>query len=335
MLIMGLFVWLVMDLEPPETTNLSRVDIYQCRALAAANDGTIGLIDRGNAQLVMLDADHKVRVRIGNGGKGPGELNMPVEVCWSEPEQLFGVIDFGNARLSLWTPQGKHVADHPLPSGLLSPHLVDKQTLLTVRNAFGDSGQGAALVKLNLQDGSRQTLFETPPADPASFSQSLNDGNAVTLYFRWDPALRYAWGEGRIAIADLREPTLYWRKPNGQPLGHPVNLALPRVTVSDEQVQAGIEQLPLSLQPGAKRGLNRPDQWPSIRALHIDPQGRCWVFGAAPSPDGAYPYQVIDGNGAQVARGRVAVLPLAVTASHLIGLQPAEADLHLVRVGYR
>lgn len=82
--------------------------------------------------------------------------------------------------------------------------------------------------------------------------------------------------------------------------------------MTDPQIEEGIALMPLNLHASLRRGIERPDGWPYIRAIHVDERDRIWVVGSSPGLDRPHPLRVLDRNGKPMGRGHVAELPQAL-----------------------
>lgn len=85
----------------PSETNLHRLNPY---SVAAAPDGRLVVLDRGNHRVVVFSAEGEPRTSFGRQGDGPGEMRNPVSV-WVSPSGPIRVLDWASGILS-YEPDG-------------------------------------------------------------------------------------------------------------------------------------------------------------------------------------------------------------------------------------
>jgi len=84
--------------------------LYEPRAVMAAPSGSIFVADAGTVDIKMFDADGNYVKTLGKEGQGPGEFGFISDVAIAGDTLV--VEDSRNARFSIWTLDGEHVADH-------------------------------------------------------------------------------------------------------------------------------------------------------------------------------------------------------------------------------
>ena len=83
---------------------------YRPSAVVAAENGNIFVVERGGKRVQMFAPDGEFLETLGKEGQGPGEFQQPTEATIAGEHLV--VLDMGGRRLSVWTDEGKHVADH-------------------------------------------------------------------------------------------------------------------------------------------------------------------------------------------------------------------------------
>ena len=324
-----------LHIEAPVRWNLSDHEVFRCRALAVAPDGTVALIDRDANHLVILDDGGRLIKRVGQNGQGPGELQTPVEICWSRQEGVFAVMDFGNARLSKWDTSGNLASEHPLAGGLFRPSMPTRDAVFLVRNGWGRNGNNPSLIQLNLKDGATIPIWQYEQQSPTEFSTIGNAPNSPIVLYRWDPVLVFGAGSNFLAVAFTARSAFHIIDHQGKSLSPPVTVKMPRYEVSPKQLEEGVQLLPNNIQADLKRGLKKPRSWPPLRTLLVDPNDHIWVVGSSGSVTQAHGVRVFDRNGKFKGSGSIAKVPLAVTEKALYYLNGDQEDLYLEKAGFR
>jgi DNA-binding beta-propeller fold protein YncE len=102
------------DRRIERTLDLGPLGVFSPRGLAVAPDGTIAVADAGNSRILLLDGAGRLLKQIGRGGRGEGELAVPMGVAFDGAGGVV-VVDAGNARLQRFAADGAFVASWPRP----------------------------------------------------------------------------------------------------------------------------------------------------------------------------------------------------------------------------
>lgn len=321
------------NLESGWRTNLSDHDLYRSRTLAVTPTGIVATIDRDAVNVMLLDKDGKFIKRFGVSGQGPGELQAPTEIVWSKPDQALVIMDAGNSRLSWWRPEGEFLKEHSyIGNRFLIPRLLNSETAFLALDSGALNGV-ATLVRFNLATSEQQQIWEYSP-EKSAFTNAGDQENPLRVLFRWDPQLVYDLGSNFLALTfgDTRDFQILGLSGEKQ---LQVKVVMEQYPVSDEQIEEGIGHLPASLHDRIRRGLVKPDKWPFISAIHVDPSDRIWVFGGAPEVGAPHPFRVYNREGMEIGAGKVPDVPMDVTDKGLYYLtKDSNADQWLGVVWY-
>ena len=291
--------------------NLSDHDLFRSRTIAVAPDGTVATIDRDAANVMLLDNDGKFIKRFGIKGQGPGELWQPLDIVWSHADKAFLIMDFGNSRLSLWASDGKFIQEHAFSGRGFTPRLPDKKTMFMANNLGGLTDGPIELVLQDRKGSERKVIWSHDPKNRV-FTNAGDEQNPMRILFRWDPQLVYDMGSDFLAVSFGDMETVDILGLDGKKI-RTIKVQLERYPVSDEQIEEGFGHLPASLHNGMKRGLVRPESWPHMRAIHIDPENRIWIIGGSPDVGKPHPFRVYDRHGKELGKGKVPAVPLDIT----------------------
>jgi hypothetical protein len=95
---------------------------YRPSAIVAAENGNIFVVERGGKRVQMFAPDGEFLATLGKEGQGPGEFQQPTDATIAGEHLV--VVDSQGRRVSVWTDEGKHVADHALPITSMPTRLV-------------------------------------------------------------------------------------------------------------------------------------------------------------------------------------------------------------------
>lgn len=331
---MVLMCWAQLSLTPEWQRNLEDYDVYRARTLAVADNGNVVVIDRDASAVLILDDQGNEVARLTANGQGPGEFQSPVEVCWSPVDQTFAVLDYGNSRLSKWSPRGEWIADYPAPTNVLHPRFVDEDTYLVTRNAGGMAGPDLLLLRVELGETDGEVLWQYQREERIdNTAADMGGEQVIRILFRWDPFLLYGTAGDLLATAYGNQSQInLLNVADGDRRRPPVRLALPRYEVTDQQIDNGVELMPANMHAAIRRGLVRPDHWPPIRAVHVDEQQRIWVFGSSREMSASCPVRVLSKTGDLLGEGWVADVVLDVRNDSLYYITEREDGLWLGKV---
>lgn len=291
------------------TVSLDEFEVYRSRALAASPNDVVAVIDRDAGRVVLFDATGTMRGELGRSGQGPGELERPVEVTWGRAEGVFVVLDMGNNRISKWREDGSLVSETQVSQAGLSPRLLGAGTLFFVNNAF-HMNNPPTLFRLDMGSGDAKSFFVYNKSKPIQF----NDGDGVRVMFRWNNKLSYDLGSDFLVYNWGERPMLYLLDLDGKATGKPIPTGLPRPELSDGQLEEGINLMPHSMHGGIRQVMIRPDHWPYVREVYVDPADRIWVVGATGAVEDPHPFGVFQRDGKRLGRGLIPKVPNFIAA---------------------
>jgi hypothetical protein len=327
-----LFTWLndpVLETRTAWRLDLSAWDVYRARVMAVTPKGSVTLVDRDEGKVLIIDATGNLIARIHKPGEGPGEMQAPGEIAWRADKQAIAVFDGGNGRISYWSASGTFLEEEPLQGYPFGPRFDEKGRLYAVRDMAGLNGKPT--LYRGLQD--ETILFQTEQPDRGQFSRAGSEEQPINMLYRWNAFLCFDLGSNFIAVAFGDRNRVQLFDLNGKKIGAPIFTKMPTYPVSDAQIQANIELMPRAMQPGMRRGLVRPESWPSIRAIFVDNSDQIWVIGASPDVGKPHPFRMFSREGASRGRGKLVEVPGAVSRNAAYVFKTdEEGSLNLIKI---
>ncbi|MBW3551997.1 MAG: hypothetical protein KY466_00730 [Gemmatimonadetes bacterium] len=299
------------------------------RSLAVLPDGRIAVAD-GQAEEVRLFGRDGAHLRtFGGEGAGPGELrgSQGVHV---DHEGLLRVAEQGNARLSVFDPDGGFVRSHPLrlhSYGGRGPwRAVMDSVGRTLVASSGQYGEGRFWRMLRVYDpGMRQV--DSIPYD--EYTETITTGDPDGAWRI--PLGRGGWTFRGVPFYNVPRETMdpsgdFWSSAAGTPgleiarwsPAGDTSLVFesrrPAVAVTPSERDSAIAAVQKSLEsvpnPRVLDYSRIPSTKPPLHGLSLDDRGRVWVRLTAPGEDSTV-YDIFDRSGRHAA---TALVPAAVDA---------------------
>lgn len=315
---------------------------YRPVDIVAAANGRMFVADSGDRRVLMFAADGTYLGSFGREGQGPGEFSSIVSMAIAGDRIV--IKDNRNNRLSVWTVDGEHVADHPSRSFrvlLRMEGMGDDAFVAWFIDEAGDGGPRLVVARHAL-DGSELTrLFDEPLPPP----MVIRDGQSTTreLVQRSIEVLDYpevhtAAGGADIAyLSPIHEYQVLAVSADGSPRWA-LRVAWPRPPLAESTKAALVEQRSRS---GTGTATVGDFDWPPASALQLlrtDGAGRLYVFPTMPREDDEPPaprmVDVYSPTGELLAAGLVDHIWTHARGDYVYGLRTNERD-ERVAVRYR
>lgn len=313
----------LIDLAPHEIYTQS-YDAESASLVALSDDGTICILDENELQMVFIRPDGSLGKRVGREGKGPGEFKFfgPSGITWIPGEKVFAVMDWGNRRVSKFSPSGELISEFHAPRFADAPNYPNPKTLLYISAPNGQGGEHPRLMAFDIATQTPSTVWEYVPEKPIE----LTRGGNFVITFNWDPILTYGMGSDFIAIAFGSTKQIHMVGLNGKAIGAPIKAELRQFPVTDEQIAEQLDTLDANQKPIVKQNLVRPEFWPSILKIIVDRKDRIWAFG--PRQELASPWQVnvFDRQGHLLGKGELPTIPALISEDTLYYISPDKND---------
>ena len=272
--------------------------------------------------------------RLGGVGSGPAEYRQP-DAVWPLPEGRTLLVDLGNGRLSMLSPDLEFGDTRPFATvdpreGTVLraiPHAVDGAGRIYFGGLRGSAASPDSMTILRLD-------FDTDAVDSvgvfkrATITMEFSDRGVRTRPVPLSPT--DAWGvaaDGRVVVARAGDYSVEWIATDGTVTrGAPTPYTARRIgraekmawrdmqaeiggglTVRDERVNGEIRRT--VLRPGSREDEAELDsyEWPAFlppfsdRPILVDGAGRAWVRRHRET-DGTLQYDLLDGIGAAVLK---------------------------------
>ena len=218
-------------------------DFASVNAIRARPDGSLLVADGTGGELVLLDLDLGTRTVVGGRGQGPGEYQAPSRV-WPLPGDSTLLLDFGNNRLTVLTPDLAFGATRPMleidPAAgvlMLNPQAIDASGRMYTTNGFsmnlpgtgaggGSGSDSIPVVRATLDDLSPDTVATLAPRSTSRVEMRSNQGNRMVTMQRTPYSASDSWGvapDGSVAVARAADYRLEWISSDGSMrIGAPV-----------------------------------------------------------------------------------------------------------------
>ncbi len=231
--------------------------------------------------VTIVDSLGRLKSQVGRPGQGPGELSGSVELLFRDT--LLVVFDRDQARVSIFSPNGKLLDDHPSRFGL-RPLAVTAESLDYLARSTG----AAEVVRLPLAGGKGRTLV----AGADSFLPEATSGNRLAGM----DVPPYASDGRRLAIGDPRTYRIRYYDALGHVAGG-IDRTVPARRRTAQELELASEDIRRLMRSGMRgpqgpvrlQGLQaRLDSLPdealphfSRHGMAFDGLGRLWVIGSA------------------------------------------------------
>lgn len=304
--------------------------------------GQVVVADPLGGTLVMLDRTLQRSTPLGREGGGPGEYRQS-DAVWPLPGDSTLLVDLGNARLTVISPDGVLGRSRPLAPGefapgrpltLFIPRGVDRDGRLYIEGgrAMGGPPSDSAVVMRVAGEAAPESLVRVKLPDTRQ--ETSGGANERSVRLRAVPLSRVdAWGvgpDGSVAVARSGDYHLDWILPDGRTVsGPPVDHRPVRIRQAEREewdlergrsgggigisieVENGRTNMSFGRTGSGPRGesdlasLSWPETMPPFvgATLQVDGRGRAWVRRSMPAGEAAL-YDVFDGTGRIVAQIR-------------------------------
>ncbi len=318
------------------------------------NDGRVIVADRLEQSVRLIDLEQGISREIGRNGAGPGEYQTPAGLL-PLPGDSSLLIDFGNMRLTVITPQGTISRSMPLyrDDGLfMRPTAADQQGNLyfqvsnvSVRSSGGriELPDSVAIARWTVTtDGIDTVGYVGLPKRQSSRTLSSTNGNMRLVGASASPlSPRDVWAvapDGRVGFVYGNDYHVEWSDAaGGRIVGPAIKYNRVRITEEDKNAwaeqQAGNQVTLVGAGGGRSMNLPRPNvdelDWPDFKppfppnAAWVTPEGDMWVerYGEFGAPQ---TFDVFDAEGQLIQQ---VVIP---SDRKLVGF--GSSSVYLVRV---
>lgn len=334
------------DLSNPEAV------LYEPGGIVAAPDGTIFVADRGNNDIKMFDADGTYLKTLGQEGQGPGEFSFISSITIAGDKLV--IRDSRNSRMSVWTLDGEHVADHAPADqrSLLGIEGLSDGTLVGYFTERDEDRSGRRiLVQSSVEGEELARILEVPMPAPEPFSSREPLVILQSALDSFDnPRMATQVGGGEVVyVSPIFEYQVLAYSPSGEMLWA-LRTAWDRDPWSDSTRQAMLqsfessgfgEQIDDPLRPD---DFTWPDEFNALSSLASDGQGRLFAIIApqmawdeenetTQRPE-EYLVDAYDPAGEFLAAGVVPYLWSYARGDYVYGTRP-DANDEMVVVRYR
>lgn len=303
--------------------------------LRELRDGSLLVSDPIETRLIRLDPTLRREAALGRVGPGPGEYKQP-DGLWPLPADSTLLVDLGNNRLTVITPEGRlgesRILAEPSPNGrgltLMMPNGVDRQGRVYFRGGT-PGADSLPVMRLDRRTGtSSQVAMLKGPSVNRQESGGANNRREVTGPVPLAPSDGWvASPAGRVFVVRASTYHVDVYQPDGSVTrGAPVRYAPVRVSERDKEewrsemqrgggIAVSMEnnngQLSMSLSrgrmpPEATRADNFPEVKPPFDPadLFVDGRERLWVRRHQPAGTAAL-YDVFNEHGSLVSSVRL------------------------------
>ena len=279
------------------------------------SNGQVMVADPLSGDLWLLDAALRSARKIGREGSGPGEYRQP-DAVWPMPGDSTLLVDLGNARLSIFSLNGRYGRSMPIipggftpgagPPTAVMPRGIDARGRIYFQGSpMGRTGPLDSVAVLRFDPSNSRTDTIALVKGP-SFAQAQS-GSEERREVRIRP-VPMAGGDGwavasngSVAIARVGSYRVDWVSPAGrQSSGPAINYERVRVGSAEKEEWAAFQQLVggvgmsvenedgrVSVSFARNRGQRPPAvqdlQWPDFKppfdngTARIDAAGRLWI----------------------------------------------------------
>ena len=194
---------------PLETTD--EVLLAQYRTLASMTDELI-LINNGRGEVITFDVDGKIVAQFNNTGGSGQEYTRTSQICLDNEAKVLYIADDDNARIQVYTLEGKYLRTIRQPYKLTTAYLAKMGDKLLINESyqFIDAAKDTLIqpyMLLNINDGSTSRLnINVTDPNPIIIKQG-----AFTISFMYDGNAKY--GDGYMFF-DNSIDTVYYLSGN-------------------------------------------------------------------------------------------------------------------------
>jgi hypothetical protein len=283
------------DLMPPEGSPGALVNP---RAVVAASDGSIYVLDRNPAVIKAFDALGDFQRTIGGEGEGPGEFRSGM---FGIARDTLFLQEPGTQRLHTFTTSGSLIGAASTHCCLSTPRLpVFHDGTIGIIGPLAAAGVTSgryAFFATELDGDIQDTIVSLPEAtpEPTAWSIRQQNGNStlsLSATVPLQPVMLMAWlPDRRRVVGRTDETTISLIGPRGDTLRR-FTLPPRPVAVTAQQRDSLFEAAMASVQPQWREAMRAaadksmiPSTWPEWSAIAVDAEARIWI--ARPGTAGA------------------------------------------------
>ncbi len=322
--------------------------------LRELSDGRVVIADRLEQAVRILDMHAGTMDEIGHAGGGPGEYRMPTGLL-PLPDDATLLVDLGNMRLSVITPDGRFTESTNMVAGeslFLRPtgsdeagYLYFDQGGIRLRNGQVERDPSAPVIRFDRTAGTMDTVALVPVTHGRAQTMSMSGGSgSFSIAGGLSPyRMSAGWAvapDGRVAIVHADPYRVDWVSPDGTKVTGPI-VSYDPVRVTDADKEAWADRLGgggavmvgiggMGGGGGRSMQMPRPDpddqDWPEFKppfprqAASATPEGTIWVQRHVPYGD----QRAYDVFGERGVRVRQVTLP---EGRRLVGFGPGKVYL--------
>jgi len=298
------------------------VAFYQATSPVVDDAGRIYVLDAGNHRVQVFDPAGELLLTFGVEGQGPGELSRPQGLAILGDNIL--VSDGQNSRVSEFTRDGAHVADHAISSRVIPRQFTGRANGTIVMAHYPGIPLGRELPEPVMWSVSRRTVegeellryIELPMT--LSPVATLDGGGGRMSFFMVpmsSPNPGAALGtDGRVYATARDQYQVLAMGDEGQALWA-LRVAEPVIAPTEEHIAQVMEIMRDRNEALTRQMVNWPAQYPAIQSLVLDGAGRLYIVpfryqapgDEAPAAPEPVPVDVYTPDGERVFAGLMAI----------------------------
>jgi hypothetical protein len=259
----------VIDLEDPAVTDIG---LYDINVFGVDSTGSIYLlvVRTKTTHIFKFTKEGDFVKAFGQNGNGPGELSRPIHI-WVTPEDEIFVTDAGNTKLVYYDTGGMLLREKSLKSAVAITHPVANGNFITFGMMMPEEGQDFIEYPLNLCDENMGII--------KALETFRLDNFRVTKRIRGtQPGFGFATSSDRIyTVNEGRGYEVYVHGLDGN-LVRKIRKEFNPVKVSEDDKKRALERL----NEFQRQYTYFPENYPPIRSLFPDEQGRLFVVTHEP-----------------------------------------------------
>ena len=298
-------------------------------ALAVDTEGRILVLDSQARELRFFAPDGTHLRTVGGEGGGPGEFASPVGLALDPIDGTIWVVDPGNGRYTLFTPEGDLLTTHPRPIGYFA---LPWPTGFTDTGAFYDVVPGG-LVRLTDEAAAADTLRLPEDDSPRVRIAAADGGMLMTMVPPFGPRLHWRfdrtghlWESTSDRFHFVRRTLDGERNRIVRRDHEPVAVTRAEADSIREVMEEQIGASGAGANPEVEGSLDAPPHKPAFSTFLVDDRGGLWVEPHRAADDPERRLAIFDPEGVHL--GEVEVDP----GLQLVLVLPVFRDEHLYAV---
>ena len=247
---------------------------FRPQGVAVDDAGRMYVVDMGNTQVQVFDADGEYLRTLGQEGQGPGELQMPMGLAIAGDRVI--VSDWGNRRLTIWDLEGAHLGDMPM-SGRLEATIfgTDSGSIVAAMNRRLEDRSSVIDVALFSIEGT-ETVRYASLSEPENF-MLMGDGGGIAIpRMSGGPSFAVA-SSGEVYAAAGEEYQVLAFGPSGSLLWA-LRAARQRQVFGEEHKNAVLDPVRDRFADLSAMQIEWPEFIHTIARLAVDGHGHLYVF---------------------------------------------------------